>query len=298
MNQYYRAIGFSKIKSLQQLDRLCKEVQRTPDRRSVVSHALNRSLVQLDRIYAPEGLGVSLIGEMDAEGSLFVEYAYPYILPAAYPYMDEIQVERKSDRSGFYGVIDNINLSVVFYLQNIAELTGALWRGPLPLTLSACISGLSLSARILLPIRKTEMDIQYEADKRMEELTNIRLVRRGDNEILERMMMQEMNVKDTLDHRLMSEDVLSIVDSSMIPYGLESDTYDIIGTILQVNETENSQTGEKIILLDVACLYYVIRIAVNRSDLIGEPMVGRRFRGVTWLQGIVSLDRSMGSSIK
>lgn len=293
MNQYYRAIGFSKIKSLQQLDRVQKDVLRNPDRRSVVSRSLSHSLVQMDRNYSDEGIGISVIGESDAEGSFLFEHAFPYVHPGVYAYMDELQVERISDRSGFYGVIDNINLSVIFFLQNVAELTGALWRGPLPVTLSVRMSGLSLSATILLPLQKSEQDLQYEADKRMEELTNIRLVRRGDNDILERMMMQEMEVKDTLDHRLVSEDVLSIVDSSMIPYGLESDIYDIIGTILGMTETENTHTGEKIVILDVACLYYVIRIAINREDLIGEPKVGRRFRGVTWLQGVVSLDRSM-----
>ena len=291
MNQYYRAIGFSTIKSLHQLDRIHKDILRNPDRRNVVSHSLSHSLVQLDRSYSPEGLGISLIGEMDSEGNLLVEYAYPYILPGNYVYMDEVQVERISGRSGYYGVIDNINLSVIFTLQNIAEITGALWRGTLPLTLITRLSGLSLSGRILLPIQKSETDLQYESDRRMEELTNIRMVRRGDNELLERMMMQEMDVKDTLDHRMISEDVMSIVDSSMIPYGLETDTYDILGTIVNLTETENSQTGEHILLLDVACLYYVIRVAIHRDDLIGEPMIGRRFRGITWLQGIVSLDR-------
>jgi hypothetical protein len=77
----------------------------------------------------------------------------------------------------------------------------------------------------------------------------------------------------------------------MIPSGLQSDVYDILGTILQVQETKNSMTGEQICIMDVACLYYVIRIAVNRRDLVGEPVAGRRFRGITWLQGLISLDR-------
>ena len=291
MHQYLRAIGFSKIKSLQQMDRMHKEIQRNPDRRSVVSNSISHSLVQLAKDYHDQGIGISIVGEMDMDGEFQFEYSFPYVVPGNYTYADDVLIEKLSDREGYYGVIDNINLSIIFFLQNVAATTGTLWRGALPPALPMRLSGLSLSASILLPIQKTEQDLQYEEEKRLQELTNIRRVRRGDPKTLERMMMQEMDVKDALDHRLISEDVLSIVDSSMIPFGLQGDIYDILGTILQVTPIENTYTGEHILLLDVASLYYVIRIAINREDLTGEPEVGRRFRGVTWLQGTLLLDR-------
>ena len=61
----------------------------------------------------------------------------------------------------------------------------------------------------------------------------------------------------------------------------------LIGTIISVNETKNSRSGEEIYLLDIECIYYVIRIAINKKDLMGEPSPGRRFRGITLLQGAV-----------
>lgn len=291
MQNYLRAIGFSTIKSLHQLDRIHKDIQRNPDRRNLVSRSLQTSLVQMEKTYAPEGLGIMMIGESDAEGHFLFEYSFPYVLPGPYPYTDEIQIEKQNDRSGYYGLIDNINLSVIFTVQNLSHITGSIWRDSLPSMLSLQLSGLSLGANILLPLRKTEQDLQYEAEKRRENLSRIHLVRHGHPEILDQMMMSEMDTRDTIDHRIATEDVLSIVDSSMIPSGLQSDVYDILGTILQVQETKNSMTGEQICIMDVACLYYVIRIAVNRRDLVGEPVAGRRFRGITWLQGLISLDR-------
>ncbi len=291
MQKYLRAIGFSSIKSLHQLDRIHKGIQRDPDRRSIVSRSLQTSLVQLDKQYSPEGLGISMVGESDAEGSFLFEYSFPYVVPGNYVFTDEIQVERMTDRSGYYGMIDNINLSIIFSVQNVSMITGSIWKDTLPAILSVQLSGLSLSASILLPLQKTEQDLLYEAEKRREDLTRIHMARHGHSDILDQMMLREMDTRDTIDHRVATEDVLSIVDSSMIPSGLQSDIYDILGTILQVQETMNETTGEKLYLLDVACLYYVIRVAINREDLVGEPAPGRRFRGVTWLQGVLTLDR-------
>ncbi len=290
MHQYLRAIGFSNIKNLHQLDRIHREIQRTPDRRMVVSRSLRSSLVQLNKDYGAGGIGLSVLGEMDSEDSFLIEHSFPYIQPGNYVHTDEVQVDKFNDRSGYYGMIDNINLSVIFTLINVAEITDYMWKAPLPSTLSVRLSGLSLGGDILLPLMKTEQDLQYECEKMKEDLATIHMIRHGHQELLDRMMLREMDLKDTIDHRIDTEDVLSIVDSSMIPSGLQSDVYDIIGTIVDMNEIENVQTGEHVMLLDVACLYYVIRIAVNKNDLHGEPDIGRRFHGITWLQGSVLLD--------
>ena len=71
MHQYFRAVGFSNLKSLHQLDQVQKELRHNPDRRIVVSRSLFTSLVQLDKEYG-DGIGISVIGEMNAEG--FVNY--------------------------------------------------------------------------------------------------------------------------------------------------------------------------------------------------------------------------------
>ena len=84
---------------------------------------------------------------------------------------------------------------------------------------------------------------------------------------------------------------MSIVNTSIIPHTLQGDIYDIIGNIVHIEMHENQLTNERIYLLDVQSLYYMIRIAINEKDLEGEPLVGRRFRGVTWLQGLLVLDR-------
>lgn len=85
--------------------------------------------------------------------------------------------------------------------------------------------------------------------------------------------------------RIMTEDLYSIVDSTFIPYGSESDNYMIIGTILNWSLTTNPYTNEDVFQLLINCNDVVMNISINRKDLEGEPMIGRRFKGVIWMQG-------------
>ena len=49
---------------------------------------------------------------------------------------------------------------------------------------------------------------------------------------------------------------------------------------------ENSWTGENIYRMVISCNGIDITIGINQKDLMGEPQVGRRFKGDIWLQGI------------
>ena len=83
------------------------------------------------------------------------------------------------------------------------------------------------------------------------------------------------------------EDILSIVDSTFIPYGIESDHYSIVGSIINVNPIYNLETGEMLYSLLIDCNQVIFDICINSIDLLGEPLAGRRFKGVIWLQGKV-----------
>ena len=47
----------------------------------------------------------------------------------------------------------------------------------------------------------------------------------------------------------------------------------------------NSLTGEKIYVLLIESHDLIFEVCINQADLLGEPQVGRRFKGVVWLQG-------------
>jgi hypothetical protein len=72
-----------------------------------------------------------------------------------------------------------------------------------------------------------------------------------------------------------------------MPYGVECDQYSILGEILECEKVTNNVSGENIwkFVLNVNDL--VMDVCINELDLLGEPAVGRRFKGVIWMQGMV-----------
>ena len=92
-----------------------------------------------------------------------------------------------------------------------------------------------------------------------------------------------------LSKRIVNEDILSIVDSYFMPYGIESDQYSVLGEILDVRYTENSLTKKRLCILTVDTNDLIYEICINEDNLLGEPLVGRRFKGDIWLQGAIKI---------
>ena len=88
-----------------------------------------------------------------------------------------------------------------------------------------------------------------------------------------------------ISRRIADEDVFSIVSTYFMPYGVECDHYSILGEILDYELVENSLTREQIYVLTVESHDLIFEVCINQKDLLGEPQVGRRFKGVIWLQG-------------
>ena len=87
--------------------------------------------------------------------------------------------------------------------------------------------------------------------------------------------------------KIINEDVFSIVDSTFMPCGVECDQYSVIGEILELSKEQNIYTGETIYIMTLDCNNMVFTLGINEKHLLGEPLVGRRFKGQIWLQGNV-----------
>ena len=73
-----------------------------------------------------------------------------------------------------------------------------------------------------------------------------------------------------------------------MPCGVECDQYSVIGEIQELTKERNAVTGEEIYIMTLECNDLVFDVAVNCADLIGEPAIGRRFKGQVWLQGEIN----------
>ena len=87
---------------------------------------------------------------------------------------------------------------------------------------------------------------------------------------------------------LITEDIFSIVDTYFMPYGVECDRYSILGEILDISIIENEDTKEPLYIMKLDVNEIPFDICVPKSSVIGEPEVGRRFKGDIWLQGRIN----------
>ena len=102
---------------------------------------------------------------------------------------------------------------------------------------------------------------------------------------MESLTMEDMDTYSMISERIVTDDVFTIVDSYFMPYGIECDQYNIIGEILDIMSFKNILTGEDIYQMTVESNDMQFDICINKNDLLGEPKVGRRFKGLIWLQG-------------
>ena len=149
-----------------------------------------------------------------------------------------------------------------------------------------CFSGLSLEGKILLPGKTKELDLTDPLNV-IKKRGLIKAAKNGDVSAMENLTLDELDLNTKVSERSMKEDIFTIVNTSIMPHGAEADSYKILGNIEGFKLEENSVTKRKVYVLDLEVNGIKIKVAINKDDLEGEPLVGRRFYGVIWLQGYI-----------
>lgn len=147
------------------------------------------------------------------------------------------------------------------------------------------LSGLAGEGKILLPVLKDKEAVKVEQESAKNRSSMIAAARNGDEEAMENLTMEEMDTYSMISTRIVNEDILSIVDSYFMPYGIQCDQYSILGEILEVHTGSNIVTDEELVQMTIESNNMQFDVCINRKDLLGDPQVGRRFKGTVWLQG-------------
>ncbi len=291
MHSYLRAIGFSSYKNRKMLESIYSSTLRSPNRKIITTTSIDTSLIQFEKDFGTN-MGITLLGEYDINGSLSIEHYFPYLKGDTFMKFENITIEKQTDKESYAGVCEDIRLgmTLIFYVLNIADYAKSKWLNYSNRQITSVkFSALSNSGTVLLGVAKDEQTKLYE--KRLQKKRNQLLseARKGNTEAIESLTIDEMDTYTTIAGRVHSEDILSIVDTSFMPCGVECDHYMIIGNILKVTEEKNTITGELIYNLLVQSNDITLNIAINSADLQGEPKEGRRFRGEIWLQGSIQI---------
>lgn len=290
MHKFLRAVGFSKLKDRKDLTKLITDTIQEARKRSYVTADENMILAEFARDYA-DGIGLAVCGEFDEEDKFIYEYYYPYLVPTGISTEEDLNVERHAAQYSYAGVCNEPRLGVtlIFYLQNMIPYVKYENEDHFPIrgtTLS--LSALSVKGQIMMPIAKTEEEKEVAKKKTNYRNKLINNARRGDETAIESLTLDDMDLYTTLSKKIRKQDVYSLVDTYFMPYGVECDQYSVLGEIVEARKVENFLTKEIVHIMKVNCNDLEFDVCINEEDLLGEPAVGRRFKGNIWMQGYIN----------
>ena len=289
MHTYLRAIGFSNIKKGKDIEQLLKDIYENFDDSYVVSEACNQVFGEYSKSYGTD-IGIKICGTEDKDG-FHREYYFPYLNGSGISTEGTLALEKHHASESYAGICEDVRvgMSLVFYLQNIAAYKKQVASETVDISeAKITFSGLSVEGVILLPICKSEEQINFDKEERKNRRELIAEARNGNEEAIESLTLEDIDTYSTIVKRLQQEDVFSIVDTVFMPCGVECDQYHVMGEILEVDKTENVYTKETVYLLTISCNEITFKICMNQLDLQGEPSVGRRFKGSIWMQGAIN----------
>jgi hypothetical protein len=286
LHGYLRSIGFKDLKKKNEIDLLIQDIVDHPDKKILTEDEEGNIFAELTREFS-EFTGIAVRG-FYIDNEFHVEYYYPYFAGSGISTEERVDIQKRSDREAYAGICDEMRIGVtlIFYLQNAVEyLQEQRTKNGKRVPSNTTISALSASGKIVLPVYKNENQI-----KSGEKYTNNRnhlmaAARDGDEDAMESLTLEDIDTYSMISRRIMTEDILSIVDTYFMPYGIESDQYSIMGEILDFYTIENKSTREKSYVLTLNSNHLVFDVCINQADLLGEPAVGRRFKGAIWMQG-------------
>lgn len=290
LHKYMRAIGFSKINNRNQLRSLVTDVIMTAEDRKYTTKSDETAIAEFCKEFA-DNIGLAVCGEFDEEDKFSYEYYYPYLRGTGVSSQEDISVERHAANESFAGVCDDlkVGVSLIFYLQDMISYIKAKNLGKLPVRgTSLTLSALSIDGKIMMPIMKNEKQKKKTARDANNRNHLIAAARRGDEEAIETLTLEDMDMYTTISRRIQKEDVFTLVDTYFMPYGVECDQYSILGEIVDFRKTKNKVTEEEIYILTINCNELTFDVCINIIDLFGEPQIGRRFKGTIWLQGFIN----------
>ncbi len=332
MHKYLRAVGFSEYVKKSQIDEFFKENLKDEN---LISTYISGDMRLCGQYNIPvcNGAGISVIGEQEKNQLALIDFYYPYLKGYDYTLIQECTIERHSDKESYAGIIDDyrMGIALIFYLTN-GNVYNSLIKTHKISDIKIdkiYLSALSIGGKIILPIDKkplsknefadkSKLNVEYDYedydedddydDENIDDLPmTSRLI--GDMDDFSdgiggraisigigfKVPKNSIGVQES---RLKNEDLYSIVETSLVPYGIECDKYQIVAEILSVNRKVNTFTGETLVEMRVDTMGLQFNLMINEADLEGEPLPGRRFRGVIWLLGEVEFLTKVGDKKK
>lgn len=289
MHTYLSSIGFHELNK-KNVRQLLKNVIANPDR---ITHALDtegNEFAEIKKEVAP-GIGIGIRGYFDDQDEFHMDYYYPYSESSEVSTNTAVELVKESDKESFLGLCDELRLGVdlIFFVQDMFEVLTSEQRNKKTVDFGEVrLSGLCTEGMILLPVKRDAMQLERAKNVEAHRTKLIASARDGDTDAMEELTLMDMDLYNNISTRVESEDVYTIVNTFFMPNGVECDKYSIMGEILGYRRIQNKITSEVLYVLSLICNNILLEVTVADKNLLGEPRIGRRFKGKLWMQGRVT----------
>ena len=288
MHKYLPAIGFSNLNN-DTLNDLLQEIKLRPDYQESAIDFEGNQFVEL-RYMVTDNVGLVLRGIYNDDDEFVLDYYYPTFFGDTVSLVNDVDIIKQSDKDNYQVMVDEIRLGVnlIFQLQNMGEYLRNNIKDDKITNKNVSLAALSMDGKIILPLYDNEKSRIKEKMNNQKRIDLVTQAREGNEEALENLTMDEIDLYQRISRRVAREDILSVVTSYFMPYGIENDKYEILGDILEVKSVINHLTMEELYLMVIESNDVVLEVCINKDNLLGEPLVGRRFKGTIWLQGTIA----------
>lgn len=290
MHQYLKAIGFNNLKTKKDIKELLNQVETTFTHQTIVSYQNWADYCEFQKEYG-QNVGITLCGELDEFENFDADYYFPYFEGSGVTTYADVIVEKRIEKEEYVGICEDpkVGISLIFNLQNGIEYMRERQLGiATELAVSVTFSGLALSGKILFPVKKSEDQVKNEKEASDNRKVLLNAARSGDQTAIETLTLDDIDTYSKVSRRLIHEDIFTIVDTYFMPYGVECDLYSIMGEILAVRKRENTLTKEPLYQMKLDVNELQFDVCVPAKEVMGEPEIGRRFKGTIWLQGYIN----------
>ncbi len=288
MHKFLRAVGFSLYQKKHDIEDLLEELIREAQPSQIRKLQLDpeTNLCHVRAEMAPD-MGLDIYGEMDEFGTIRPEYYLPYLTSHDLSSEADCSIQRHTEKETYAGLLDEykVGISLIFYLENVMEFRARSIARESTDVSYVNLAALSVKGKILLPVRKTAKQKEMAKVAMKERNSLMEAAKRGDEDAMETLTIEDIDLYSQISRRVMKEDIYSIIDTCFMPSGIECDQYSVIGDIVHMELVQNRMTGEEIYNLKLDCNDVIFHVAINRKDLMGEPEIGRRFKGQIWMMG-------------
>lgn len=289
MHRFLRSIGFSMYQKKRDIEKLLDKLEENAREKRLIQIDQDTNVCELRSEVAP-GMGVAIVGEVDTDGVFHREYYYPYLKGKDLSSESDCSIQRHTEKETYAGLLDEykVGISLIFYLDNGVEYKERKVNKASRKVKAVNLTGLCNDGKILLPLHKTRKQIEMAKVASKDRTSLLEAAKAGDEDAMETLTIEDIDMYSQISKRVMKEDIYSIIDSCFMPCGIECDQYSVIGEIKAIEEKENTITGEIAYDLTLDCNDMIFHVGVAKKDLLGVPVVGRRFKGQIWMQGVAT----------